>query len=63
MYAAGWSEQVQSRTSTVMTPDTDWTKGFDVGMRAGANAQCVAPPGIANASDWSLGCQSGQMAQ
>src|SRR5580693_6811437 len=54
MYAAGWSEQVQSRTSTVMTPDTDWTKGFDVGMRAGVNAQCVAPPGIANASDWSL---------
>ena len=63
MYAAGWSEQVQSRTSTDMTPDTDWTKGFDVGMRAGANAQCVAPPGIANTSDWSLGCQSGQKAQ
>ena len=35
MYAAGWSEQVQSSTSTDMTPDTDWTKGFDVGMRAG----------------------------
>jgi hypothetical protein len=63
MYAAGWSEQVRSSTATDVTPDTDWTRGFDAGMRDGANAQCVAPPGTANAGGWSLGCESGQKAQ
>ena len=63
MYAAGWSEQVRSSTATDVTPDTDWTRGFNAGMRDGANAQCVAPHGIANAGDWSLGCQSGQKAR
>jgi hypothetical protein len=63
MYAAGWSEQVRSSTAADVTPDTDWTKGFDAGIQNGAGAQCVAPPGIANAGDWSLGCKSGQKAQ
>jgi hypothetical protein len=58
MYAAGWSEQVRSSTAADVAPDTDWTKGFDSGMQVGANAQCIAPPGIANAGDWSLGCRS-----
>jgi hypothetical protein len=63
MYAAGWSEQVRSSGAVDVTPDTDWTRGFDAGIRDGANAQCVAPPGIGNAGDWSLGCKSGQKAQ
>jgi len=63
MYATGWSEQVRSSTAVDVTPDTDWTRGFDAGMRDAANAQCVAPPGIANAGDWSLGCKSGQKSQ
>ena len=63
MYAAGWSEQVRSSTAIDVTPDTDWTRGFDAGMRDAANAQCVAPPGTANAGDWSLGCKSGQKSQ
>ncbi len=63
MYAEGWSEQVRSSTAADVTPDTDWTKGFDTGLRDGANSQCIAPPGTANAGDWSLGCRSGQKAQ
>ncbi len=64
MYAAGWSEQVRGSTAEYVTPDTDWTKGFDAGLRNGANAQCMTPPtGIASAADWTLGCRSGQKAQ
>jgi hypothetical protein len=63
MYAAGWSEQVRTSTAADVTPDTDWTKGFDTGMRDDEGAQCSAPLGIANAADWSLGCRSGQKAR
>ena len=62
--AAGWSEQqVRSGGAVDVTPDTDWTKGFDAGLKEGANAQCTAPPGIANGGEWMLGCESGQKAQ
>ena len=41
MSAAGWSEQTRSSPTTVEAPDTDWTRGFDVGL---TGAQCAAPP-------------------
>ena len=63
MYAAGWSEQTRTSTAADVTPDTDWTKGFDAGMRGDAGAQCVAPAGIASAADWSLGCRSALQAR
>ena len=64
MYAAGWSEQqVRSGGAADVTPDTDWTKGFDAGLKEGANARCTAPLGIANGAEWTLGCESGQKAQ
>ncbi|HME20085.1 MAG TPA: hypothetical protein VKI44_01745 [Acetobacteraceae bacterium] len=64
MYAAGWSEQTRSSSAMAEAPETDWTKGFDVGLTQGAGAQCVNPPnGIANSGDWSLGCQSGEQAR
>jgi hypothetical protein len=64
MYEAGWSEQqVRSSGAVDVTPDTDWTKGFDAGLKQGANAKCTAPSGIANGGEWTLGCESGQKAQ
>jgi hypothetical protein len=63
MYAGGWSEQSRSSAAADVTPDTDWTRGFDTGMRDGAGAQCVAPAGIAGPADWSLGCRSAQQAR
>jgi hypothetical protein len=61
MSAAGWSEQTRSSPTTVEAPDTDWTRGFDVGL---TGAQCAAPPsGTVNGTAWSLGCQSGQSAR
>jgi hypothetical protein len=64
MDAAGWSEQTRSTGAVAEAPATDWTKGFDVGQTAGADAQCAVPPsGIADGGDWKLGCQSGQKAR
>jgi hypothetical protein len=64
MDAAGWSEQSRSTIATVSAPETDWTRGFDVGLAQGGNAQCLIPPsGIADRDEWSLGCQSGQKAR
>jgi len=64
MNAAGWSEQTRSSPTTVEAPDTDWTRGFDVGLTGAMAAQCAAPPGgIANGAEWSLGCRSGQSAR
>jgi hypothetical protein len=64
MSAAGWSEQSRSSPTIVEAPDTDWTRGFDVGLTGGTAAQCTAPPsGTANGAEWSLGCQSGQSAR
>ena len=64
MNAAGWSEQTRSTGSVAEAPATDWTRGFDVGLTGGADAQCAAPPsGIADGSAWTLGCRSGQTAR
>ncbi len=64
MDAAGWSEQTRSAGATVAAPETDWTRGFDVGRTQGGDAQCVMPPGgIADRDEWSLGCKSGQKAR
>jgi hypothetical protein len=64
MDAAGWSEQSRSAVSTVAAPETDWTRGFDVGLTQSGDAQCLMPPnGIADRDEWSLGCQSGQKAR
>ena len=64
MYAGGWSEQTRSASAMAEAPETDWTRGFDVGVAQGADGQCIAPPsGIANRDDWLLGCRSGQKAR
>jgi hypothetical protein len=64
MLAAGWSEQTRMDGIAPQTIDDDWTRGFDVGIRDGAAAQCApSPPGVADARSWSLGCQSGQTAR
>jgi hypothetical protein len=62
MQAAGWSEQSRSALAAApLVPEDDWTRGFDIGERDGANAQCAAPPaGIADGPSWSLGCRSGR---
>jgi hypothetical protein len=61
MYAVGWSEEVQSNGATVVSAESDWTKGLNYGVKEGSNGQCATPPaGITNAADWSLGCRSGQ---
>ena len=64
MRSKGWSEQ--TRTAWALSPaaEDDWSRGFDVGARDGADARCSPPPaGLADARSWSLGCQSGQQAK
>jgi hypothetical protein len=65
MQAAGWSEQSRSALAAApLVPEDDWTRGFDIGERDGANAQCATPPaGIADGRGWTLGCRSGQQAR
>jgi hypothetical protein len=65
MQAAGWSEQTRpSISAPALAPEDDWTRGFDAGLRDGADAQCATPPtGVADPRGWSVGCQSGQQAR
>ncbi len=64
MLAAGWSEQSRTDGIAPQSIDDDWTRGFDVGIRDGASAQCTPPPAtVVDAQSWSLGCQSGQQAR
>jgi hypothetical protein len=59
-----YGASVQTNSVTAAHLDSDWTKGFDSGLRNGPQAQCIAAPnGITNADDWSLGCRSGQKAR
>lgn len=64
MASAGWSEQTQTARAASPAADDDWSSGFDVGVKGGADARCSPPPaGLADARSWSLGCQSGQQAR
>ena len=64
MLAAGWSEQTRTGDTAALAAEDDWTRGFDVGIRDGAESRCTAPPaGVVDAHNWSLGCQSGQRAR
>jgi hypothetical protein len=60
MYADGWTLEQQGDVTPVAA-DSDWSKGLKWGVQNGRGAACDAPPAdIANATDWTLGCRSGQ---
>ena len=59
MYADGWSLQKEGEAAT--TTESAWTKGFNIGLRDRHQSVCdEAPSDILKASDWRLGCHSGQ---
>ncbi len=61
MYSEGWSLERQGEVHA--TAESDWTKGLNWGVSHHESSACEGPPaGIANGSDWSLGCHSGQKA-
>jgi hypothetical protein len=64
MVSGGWSEQTRTAGATSPAAEDDWSRGFDVGAKDGADARCSPPSaGLADAHSWSLGCQSGQRAR
>jgi hypothetical protein len=64
MLSAGWSEQTRTGGVASLAVEDDWSRGFDVGAKDGANAQCTPPPpDVVDARAWSRGCQSGQRAR
>jgi hypothetical protein len=59
MYAGGWS--LQKAGDAVALAESDWTKGFNTGLRDRRQGTCCdAPQGFLKPDDWRLGCKSGQ---
>jgi hypothetical protein len=55
MLSAGWSEQTRTGGAASPAAEDDWSRGFDVGAKDGADARCRGAQLVSGLPEWSAG--------